>query len=215
MNNTKLTVLALLLTPFFWGCDKSKERVVELEKVIIEKDESLTRVTSKNDSLISTIHDLEGKVETYQSDLEAAKAVSPTEKPIRDLVESVHKGWEELVSTGNKEALLQYFLKQYTTNAINIDVSDKPHVKRYSEKSFEEGLDDIVDRENAKITFGEPQYLYTEVKGNIFATCYRTLMRVYINNKLEYTASVVTLMAGQKDDVWRVGNYSWVTFDYN
>ena len=214
MNKLKPILLTGLILFVMIGCDSSKEKVSTLEQELSEKDNTIHELKSSFDSLATALFEMEGKVEKYESDIESAKEVPQEELPIRTLVSNVHRGWEKMVTDKDKDALLQYFLTKYTTNGINVDLTNKPSVKRYSDKTFDERLDEILLVDNARLSFGDSQFLYTEVKGEIFATCYRTLLKVYIDEELQYTASVVSLMAGQKNDDWKVGNYSWVIFEY-
>ena len=73
----------------------------------------------------------------------------------------------------------------------------------------------IISFRIQKPTNGQTNFFYTEVKGDVFVTSYRTQLRVYYNNEEAYTSSLITLLAGQKkDSEWKVGNYSWVNFNY-
>ncbi|GJM29008.1 MAG: hypothetical protein DHS20C17_16430 [Cyclobacteriaceae bacterium] len=65
------------------------------------------------------------------------------------------------------------------------------------------------------MTFGETKFLYSEVKDDFFVTSYRTTIRLFENNSLRHTGSVVTQLAGQRvNGEWKVGNYHWVNFNY-
>ena len=68
--------------------------------------------------------------------------------------------------------------------------------------------------ENISISFGRTKFLYTEVKDKFFVTSYQTVIRVYENNKQVHTTSLVTQLAGENKDGWKVGSYNWVNFNY-
>ena len=65
------------------------------------------------------------------------------------------------------------------------------------------------------VSFGQTKFLYTEVKGNFFVTSYITRIRVYQNDKQMHSSSLVTQLAGENKDGWKIGSYNWVTFNYD
>lgn len=144
----------------------------------------------------------------------AVKKTSANEEAIEQLVHNLHKGWASMFKTKNTNDLLQYFLPKYTTSTVRINTENIPSVQRSNDSNFEEHLKELLSANNLSISLGETKFLYTEVKGDIFVTSYRTRIRVYDNNQQVHTSSLVTQLAGENNDGWKVGNYSWVTFNY-
>lgn len=171
------------------------------------------KVTKEADSLKTLLYELQTQVRKLSG--EAKKAVvSPQEKAVHHLVLSVHKGWEAMFKTKDTNELLKYFLPEYTTSALRINTENIPSVQRSNDTNFEDHLKNLIAAGNISITFGQTQFLYTEVRDNIFVTSYRTRLRVYQDNKEVYTSSLVTLIAGANKNGWKVGNYSWVNLNY-
>ena len=159
------------------------------------------------------VYDLQGQVEKLSATTKS-EALSPEEKAVRQLVLNIHRGWEKMFETKDTNELLKYFLPKYTTNALRVNTENIPTVQRSNDTNFEDHLKSLIAAGNISITFGQTQFLYTEVRDNIFVTSYRTKFRVYQDNKEVYTSSLVTLLAGANKDGWKVGNYSWVNLNY-
>ena len=214
-NQINLLITTGILFTLLTGCNQGKEQIATLETQVVEQQSQIIDINAQNENLITQVHNLEGQIETYENDIEAPVQISQSEREIRDLVVNLQKGWDLVPDENNKSALLQHFLTKYTTNGVSINTENLPTVRRHDHEIFEAHLDAISEIEGLSIKFGEPQFLYVEVKENIFATCYRSLMRVYDNGKLKSTASVVSLISGPKrEEGWKVGNYNWVTFNY-
>jgi hypothetical protein len=126
----------------------------------------------------------------------------------------MHQGWSTMAKTKDTNALLQYFLPKYTASAVRVNTENLPSVNRSNDANFEEHLRELIGADNISISFGQTKFLYTEVKGDFFVTSYRTRIRVYQHNDEVHSSSLVILLAGQKQDEWKVGNYNWVTFNY-
>ena len=119
-----------------------------------------------------------------------------------------------MFKTDNTNDVLKYFLSKYTTSAIRIDTENVPSVRRKNDSSFEEFLNELIAVNNISLSFGETKFLYTEVKGDVFVTSYRTTLRVYENNQQRHTSSLVTQLSGERDGEWKVGDYHWASFNY-
>ena len=175
-----------------------------------------TRVATKEaDSLQTVVHKLQGQVNKLAGNAPAFKASSKEELAIEGLVNNIHKGWALMLKNDDTNELLKYFLPKYTTSAARINVENIPSVKRNNDSNFEGHLNELMLANDITISFGQTKFLYTEVKGNFFVTSYQTRFRVYLNNKQVQTSSLVTQLAGENKDGWKVGSYNWVTFNYD
>jgi ketosteroid isomerase-like protein len=171
--------------------------------------------TAKADSLQTIVHSLQNQVQKMKGEMPVYNASSEDEKAIEALVNNLHKGWTAMMEKDDTNEILKYFLPQYTTSSVRINTANIPSVQRSNNANFEEHLNEIMLANDVTLTFGQTNFLYTEVKGDIFVTSYRTRLRVYQNNQEMHTSSLVTQLAGQKrDGEWKVGNYNWVTFNY-
>jgi len=219
----KITLLLflILLIPFF-GCEDKGKPIETALKENVELKESYqvqlleTRQAIKEaDSLKTVVYKLQDQVKKLAGEVPAPKTLNKDEEAIENLVNNLHKGWASMIKNKNTNDLLQYFLPKYTTNTVRINTENIPSVQRNNNTNFEEHLKELISANNISITFGQTHFLNTEVKGDVFVTTYKTQIRVYNNNKQVYTSSLVTLLAGANRDGWKVGNYSWVTLNYD
>ena len=172
-------------------------------------------VTKEADSLHTLVHKLEGQVQKLKGETTVFKASNEDEKAIEALVNNMHKGWAAMLKNDNTNELLKYFLPKYTTSTVRINTENIPSVDRKNDSNFEEHLNELMMTTNVSISFGQTKFLYTEVKGNFFVTSYQTRIRVYENDKQMHTSSLVTQLAGENKDGWKIGSYNWVTFNYD
>jgi len=221
-KSIKTTFLAILFfTLFLVSCDSGSEQIAQLNEENTElkaKYESqllaAKNATQKADSLHTIVNKLRSEVQKMKGEMPSYKASNEDEKAIEALVSKMHQGWATMAKTKDTNALLQYFLPKYTASAVRVNTENLPFVNRSNDANFEEHLRELIGTDNISISFGQTKFLYTEVKGDFFVTSYRTRIRVYQNNAEVHTSSLVTLLAGQKKDEWKVGNYNWVTFNY-
>lgn len=171
-------------------------------------------VTKQSDSLQTIVHSLQNEIQKMKGEMPVYNASTSDEKAIEALVNDMHKGWATMLKNDNTNELLKHFLPKYTTSAVRINTENIPSVQRSNDSNFEEHLNEIMLANEISLSFGQTKFLYTEVKGDFFVTSYRTRLRVYENNKEVYSSSLVTLLAGQNNDGWKVGSYNWVTFNY-
>ena len=221
-NIKKFTYFPLTLALLaFFSCEDNSGQIESLTKENTELNDQYrsqlleTRMVTKEvDSLTTVVHKLQSKVNKLAGAVPVYKASNQDEEAIEVLVNNIHKGWASMTKTNDTNKLLQYFLPKYTTSAVRINTDNIPSVQRSNDSNFEEHLQELMLSNNLSVSFGQTKFLYTEVKGKFFVTSYRTRIRVYNNNKQVYTSSLVTQLAGENNDGWKVGNYAWVTFNY-
>lgn len=222
LNRTSLIFVGASFVIALAGCTEDNEQLdvllAENSQLSVDYESQLTetrQALARADSLQTIVHDLEQEVEQLQGEAPVYNASNTDEEAIEGLVNSLHKGWASMFKSQDTQDVLKHFLSKYTTSAIRIDVENVPSVRRKNDHTFEEFLQHLVAANNIDLTFGETKFMYTEVKDNFFVTSYRTTLRVFENNKLRHTGSIVTQLAGQKEGGnWKVGNYHWVNFNY-
>jgi hypothetical protein len=183
------------------------------ESQLAETRQALERA----DSLQTVVNKLHSEVQGIKGQpANLNKASKADEQAIESLVDGLHKGWSSMFKTDNANDVLKYFLPEYTTSAVRIDVENIPSVRRKNDQNFEQFLNQLIAVEGVSLTFGETKFLYTEVKGDAYVTSYRTTIRLYEHNKLLHTGSIITQLAGERvDGEWKVGSYHWVNFNYS
>lgn len=220
--NKPFTYLSLFLVFIsFLSCENNAGQIdtlTEENNNLKEKHQSQlleTRLAiEKADSLQTLIHSLESQVKKLKGEVPTYKASNADEKAIEALVKNLHAGWTSMIKTDNTNDLLQYFLPKYTTSTVRINTENIPSVNRKNDSNFEEHLNELMEPSDISVSFGQTKFLYTEVKGNFFVTSYITRIRVYQNNNQMHTSSLVTQLAGENKDGWKIGSYNWVTFNY-
>ena len=221
-NIIKFTYFPFILVLIaFFGCEDNSGQIEILTKENTELNDQYqsqlleTRmVTKEADSLTTVVHKLQKQVNKLAGEVPVYKASNQDEEAIEALVNNLHKGWASMAKTKDTNALLQYFLPKYTTSTVRINTENIPSVDRKNDSNFEEHLRELITANNISISFGQTKFLYTEVKDKFFVTSFRTRIRVYENNKQVHTSSLITQLAGENKDGWKVGSYSWVTFNY-
>ena len=212
----------LIVLIAFYGCENQSAQLEALtnENVKLSEDyQNLLlenrKITQTSDSVKTLINSLQGQVDKMTGEMPAFKASNQDIEAIEAMVNSLHNGWTTMAKTKDKNELLKYFLPQYTTSAVRINLENKPSVKRKSDVDFEAQLDELILENDLSITFGDTKFLYIEVKDKFFVTSYKTVIRVYQNNKQLYTSSLISQLAGENKEGWKVGSYTWVNFNYN
>jgi len=210
-----------MLGMMIFGCSQDNEQfdvlTAENSQLSISYEQQLVETRSaveRADSLQTVVHDLAQEVHELKGEAPVYHASKADEEAIEALVQNLHHGWASMFKTNDTNDLLKFFLPKYTTSAIRINTENIPSVRRKNNSSFEEFLNQLIAANNISLSFGETRFLYTEVKGDVFVTTYRTRFRVYENNKQRHTSSLITQLSGERDGEWKVGDYHWVTFNY-
>ena len=213
---------SVLILGFTAGCSQDNEQfdvlTAENNQLSTKYQEQMavTRQEVKRaDSLQTLVHDMAQELQEALGEKPVYNATEADEEAIETLVNSLHQGWAKMFETDDTKDLLKHFLPNYTASAIRIDTEDVPSVRRKNDNNFEEFLNQLVAANHISLSFGETQFLYTEVKGDVFVTSYRSRLRVYEHNEQRHTSSLVTQLAGERvQGEWKVGNYHWVAFNY-
>jgi hypothetical protein len=222
-HNLKITYLSLFLIFIaFFSCENDTKHIELLTNKNAELSSNYQnqlletrKITQESDSLHTLVHKLEGQVQKSKGKILAYKAGNDDEKAIEVLVGKLHKGWASMLEKDDTNELMQYFLPKYTTSTVRINTENIPSVTRSNDSNFEAHLNDLMKTQDISISFGQTKFLYTEVKGNFFVTSYQTRIRVYQSNNQVHTSSLITQLAGENKDGWKVGSYNWVTFNYD
>jgi hypothetical protein len=203
------------------GCSQDNEQLdvlqAENSQLTISYQEQLSetrKAVTRADSLQTLVHDMEQQIAELGGNASEFAASTADEEAVETLVHNLHQGWTSMFKTKNTDDILKYFLPKYTASAVRINTENVPQVRRKNDHDFEQWLNELLAARDISLSFGETKFLYTEVKGNVFVTSYRTTLRVYENNQQRHTSSILVQVAGQAGDAWKVGQYNWVSFNY-
>jgi len=138
------------------------------------------------------------------------------QQAIREMVANMHVSWKELPERKDPQQILNYFLPNFMTNQIDIDVDNQGHVAGYTHEDYIQYLEEIVSRKRFSVEFGDVTFLDIEVKDHeIFNVAYKCLLRSYKKDELTDTRSVIVTITGRKTDgEWKIANFSVVAFSY-
>jgi len=221
LNIKQSTMIFLIILTMIVGCSQDNEQfdvlTAENSQLSISYEQQLAETRSaveRADSLQTVVHDLANELQELTGESPVYNASEAEVAAIETLVNNLHRGWASMFKTDNTRDVLGYFLPKYTTSAIRINTENIPSVRRKNNSNFEEFLDQLVAVNNISLSFGETEFLYTEVKGDVFVTAYRTRLRVYENNQQKHTSSLITQLSGERDGEWKVGDYHWASFNY-
>jgi hypothetical protein len=211
MRVTIFLLSAVLLVASACTTEQNTEELDKLTAELAAEKATSMDLVQDSDSLITVINGLQDKIEAL-TDEETEPVFTPAENEIRQLIKNLHEGWELVFSMDDSEKVLSYFLDEYKTNEVTISVNNLPGVKDHNQDSFREHIRALSEVDGLSISFGQTDFESIEVQGDIFATTYKTTFRVFQDNEQIGSAEVYCLVAGQDNDGWKIGNYSWVTF---
>ncbi len=198
------------------------------------KERELSGLKTKNAELVRQSMLQQSKIHLQQTSIDSLKTVinsleqqmagsghkvlsqGSDQQAIRQMVANMHVSWKELPERKDPQQILNYFLPNFMTNQINIDVDNKGHVASYTHEDYIQYLEEIVSRKKFSVEFGDVTYLDIEVKDReFFNVAYKCLLRSYKKDELTNTSSILVTVTGRKTDgEWKIANFSMVAFSY-
>ena len=212
------TILSMALLSCQPGIDerelsdlKTKNAELVRQSMLLKSEIHLQQISI--DSLSTYINRLE---EQMAKAVNKVPVLSADEQAIRQMVASMHVSWKELPELKDPQQILNYFLPQFMTNQIDIDVENQGHVAGYTHEDYNLYLEEIASRKRFSIEFGDVSFLDIEVKDReFFNVAYKCLLRTYNKDELEDSSSVIVTITGRRTEgEWKIANYSVVTFSY-
>ena len=217
-------ICTIFISSIVLGCSQDNEQLEQLDVLQAEISQLTTNyqeqlVETRNavtraDSLQTLVHGMQQEIGELKGNTPVNNASQADEEAIENLVHNLHQGWSSMFKTKDTNDVLKHFLPQYTASAVRIDSDNVPRVRRKNDHNFEQWLNELIAANDVSLSFGETRFLYTEARGDVFVTSYRTTLRVYENNQEKYTNSLVVQLAGERKDGWKAGHYNWVSFNY-
>jgi len=130
------------------------------------------------------------------------------------MIKELEQGWVKMAETKDANALLNFFMPKYTTNAVKINTENMPFVQRHNDTNFREHLNQLIATKDLTISFGEPKFYSTVVRGNIFTTSYLSYLTTTHQGKVIHKSTILCFVSGEKQNGrWLIGNYNWTRYD--
>jgi len=135
---------------------------------------------------------------------------------IHKMIDAMHNSWEELYSTKDPDEILQYFLPNFITNKVFISSENQGRIESHTNADFKKFLKESIKTKGLSYKFGNIRFLDTEIKDNkYFTVTYKSNLRIYEKAEFVKTNSILVTVTGRfENKEWRIGNYSWVSFQY-
>lgn len=215
-----LTLVILVLLYFLnRGVDADQlvmREVTSLKDSINTVQNQLKSANDRNEILAGANKNLSYKL--YSKDYAKvelpSEEISEDEKAVQSMIKNMESGWAKMMEEKNTKEVLAYFLPEYTTNSVKIDINNKPHVERHNNTDFPKRLQKLVETKDLKFTFYAPEFYSTQVHGNVFTTSYLSHFTTTHGVKLVYKSTILCYVSGEKrDGKWLIGNYNWTRYD--
>jgi len=204
-----ILVLAVLLP----ACNNDSTSSEELTTTLNE----LSDANAIIDSLEQTIAALEDKNLLLAANKTRKKvpALTRDEAAIQKMVTDLKKAFNNIYQDKNPDIILQFFLPSFSTNQVTIDVNNEAEIALFSTEDFKSFLKKQMKEKGMSIEMGKITFLDAQVKGEIFTITFKNKAKVIKNNALISNRTIVSTITGRNQNGWKIGNYSWVTFDYS
>lgn len=189
--------------------EKETSELDSLKELYLKEKEEAAQLKYNNDSLSSAL------VSEISKGIKQPENLSSEEREIQNLISNLHLGWENLADKNDADQVLRYFMKEFTTNEVKINTENIPFVRKHNNQNYREHLEAISEIEGLEIDMGTSKVYSVFVRDDIFGTQFLTEVSVEHNGKIVMESTVLSLVSGQKEDgEWKVGNYSWIRFEY-
>lgn len=162
-----------------------------------------------NNNLSSQLYE-----ENYSHVEHQTETISEEAKVIQQLIIEMEQGWVKMMETKNPDALLVYFLPEYTTNSVKIDTNNMPFVQRHNNSDFRVHLNQLVATKDLNLSFDTPTFYTSMVRGDIFTTNYLSQLTATHEGKVVHKSTILCFVSGEKQNgKWLIGNYNWTRYD--
>ncbi|WP_289053487.1 hypothetical protein [Carboxylicivirga marina] len=171
---------------------------------------------SQPDSIIKTV-ELDTLKNQQIIDSLKLKLAPTDEMEIKELVHKLHKSWQKFAINTEEEEILQYFTPMFVVSQVAVYTEDKGKIMAYTNKEFRKFLKSFKKAEKISIEFSDIDFLDIEVKNHkYFNTVYKCILSQKDHNGELHTSSAIITITGRRiSDEWKIGNYSWVNFEYH
>jgi hypothetical protein len=216
-----LLVIIIIIIAFLFNKANSNQQALKKHLVVLE--DSVKRLNNeiafnelRNEVLKELNNNLSSKIYTKGHKHVETKAVelSKDEKEVQSMIVQMEDGWAQMMEQKNPNLLLKFFLDQYTTNSVKISTDNMPFVQRHNNSDFKTHLNQLIATKELSLSFDQPSFYSTMVRGNIFTTNYLSRLTAKHEGKVIHKSTILCFVSGQKKNgKWLVGNYNWTRYD--
>ena len=215
-----LAAIILILAFLFNSVTNSKQTI---EDEVVSLQDSVKRLNNTlafsalrvevlkemNDNLTSQLYS-----KSYSHVKQEIKNIPVEARIIQQLIMDMEQGWVKMMDTKDPDALLRFFLPQFTTNSVKIDTKNMPFVQRHNDTDFRTHLNQLVATKDLSFSFDKPVFYGTLVRGDIFTTSYLSHLSASYEGKVVHKSTILCFVSGQKKSgKWLIGNYNWTRYD--
>lgn len=211
-----VVVLAFLFTRANSGQQMAEKQLSVLEDSVKRLNNAVAFSNLRNEVLKSINDNLASQLysKSYSHVRQETESMSPEQKVIQQLIIDLEQGWANMMETKNPDALLTYFLPQFTTNSVKIDTDNMPFVQRHNNSDFRTHLAQLVATKDLELIFDQPTFYTTMVRGDIFTTNYLSKLTATHQGKVIHKSTILCFVSGErKNGKWLIGNYNWTRYD--
>lgn len=208
--------LAFLFTKANSGRYLVEEKISVLEDSVKRLNNAVAFSNLRNEVLKEINSNLSSQLYTksYTHVKHETRHLSPEAKVIQQLIIDLELGWAKMMETKNPDALLVYFLPQFTTNSVKINTENMPFVKRHNNSDFRAHLAQLATTKDLKLIFDQPTFYTTMVRGDIFTTNYLSKLTATHRGQVIHKSTILCFVSGEKrNGKWLIGNYNWTRYD--
>lgn len=153
---------------------------------------------------------------TVKKENEKNPILSKEEQEIRKLINEMHISWQKMIDTKDDKEILKYFAPSYITNQVSVYADNSGSIQSYTNRDFPKYLKSVIKRKGYKYEFSKVRFLDIEIKDNTyFNAVYKSRLDEISDGGEKSTNSLIITVTGKKvKSQWKIGNYSWVNFQY-
>ena len=218
-----IVVLVAIVILMAFSYNRANTNSEEIKKNLVILEDSVKALNNeiafnelRNEVLRDINNNLSSKIYTKNHRHVETKTVqlSKDETEVQDMIVQLENGWVEMMEQKNPDLLLSFFLDQYTTNSVKIDTDNMPFVQRHNDTDFKTHLSQLIKTKELSLSFDQPTFYSTMVRGDIFTTNYLSRLTATHQGKVIHKSTILCFVSGQKrNGKWLVGNYNWTRYD--
>ncbi len=164
------------------------------------------------EALQNRINTLNGEVDSYKlaENDQGKEAVLEVDPRVHKMVVSFLESWENLVDSGDPDIVLDFFLPEFQINGVNVDTTYSPSLVSADHFNFKKRLKAITKLEGQDTDYGDPKFLYADIKGEIFTVTFTTIERTLMDGQEKFASDILITFTGRIQETPKIALYNWV-----